>query len=269
VPEHLENMHSDGLLPAMDSNLGAFWSCYGRAEGCTLHADPAVTWFYAGIQFSLFNGVSIIDTDQNGVNRTFEDLQAKIATQGAPALWWISPLSKPDNIGSLLEQHGVEPVGEVPAMAINLEDLDGRLDSIPGFTCQKVDGAEMQALWGRIAAIGNGCDEGVINAMEKTESTIDASRYRAQRRYIGYLDGEPVASTALVLDAGVAGIYAVATVPEARKKGIGRFLTVMPLLEAKEMGYRVGILQSSSAGYSIYQRIGFTEVFRYRLYLQS
>jgi predicted acetyltransferase len=78
-----------------------------------------------------------------------------------------------------------------------------------------------------------------------------------------------VATSALVLDSGVAGIYAVATIPEARGKGIGRIMTVLPLVEAKQLGFRLGILQASSMGYSLYKKIGFREVFKYKLYLHS
>jgi predicted acetyltransferase len=67
----------------------------------------------------------------------------------------------------------------------------------------------------------------------------------------------------------VAGIYAVATLPQARRKGIGRAMTVHPLIEARQIGYRVGILQSSSMGYPVYQSIGFQEVCTYRQYVQT
>jgi len=234
-----------------------------------MYSTPAVTWIYTGLQFSLFNGVTVVDTDADGVKRAVEELGSRIAAQPAPVLWWISPQSRPDNIGSLLEHYGLQAVGEVPAMAMQLEDLDDRLETIPGFSVEKVDSADKQATWGRIAAIGNGCSDDVIREMSRLEGSIDDPRYREQVRYIGYLDGEPVASTAVVLEAGVAGVYAVATVPEARRKGIGQYLTVMPLLEARQRGYKVGILQSSSAGYPIYQRIGFKDVFKYKLYMQS
>lgn len=253
----------------MDANLGAFWSCYGLADGGVLERSPAVTWFYTGLQFSLFNGVPVINTDEAGVKRAYEGLHKQISKNPAPALWWIGPASRPDNIHALLTGYGLELVGEVPAMAMDLDKLDEALDTIPGFSVEQVDGADMQALWGRIAATGNGCDDAVIRHMEQIEGSIDDPGYREQVRYIGYLDGKPVASTALVLDSGVAGIYAVATVPEARKRGIGNYLTKMPLLEARKRGYRIGILQSSSAGYPIYQRLGFKDVFKYTLYLQS
>jgi GNAT superfamily N-acetyltransferase len=269
MQEIIEGILSHELLTAMDSNMIAFWSSYGRANGSTLQATSDVVWFYTGIQDPLFNGVLYAKLNPDGVEAILDSLQAKIDEQGAPALWWIGPQSKPDHLGSLLEQHGLQPAGEVPGMAINLGLVDDEPEMITNFTIQKVSNTEMQALWAQIAAIGTGFPDVVAEAMARVEATLTDPQYKAQRRYIGLLDGTPVATSALVLDSGVAGIYAVATIPEARRKGIGRIMTVIPLLEAKQIGYRVGILQASSMGYAIYKRIGFQDVCEYRLYLQA
>jgi ribosomal protein S18 acetylase RimI-like enzyme len=249
--------------------MAAFWSAYGRATGSTLQVTPSVVWFYTGIQVPLYNGVLSARLKPDDVKATFDILQVKITERGAPALWWIGPQAKPDNLRSLLEQLGLQPAAEVPGMAFDLAMMDDRPETISDFTILRVDSAERQALWARIAGTGTGFPDAATDAMVQIETTLSDPRYKAQQRYIGFLNGIPVATSALVLDSGVAGIYAVATLPEARRKGIGRLMTVVPLLEARQKGYRVGILQASSMGYSIYRSIGFRDVCKYRLYLQT
>ena len=153
-------------------------------------------------------------------------------------------------------------------MAIDLALMDNNPEMITDFTIRKVSNVKMQTLWARIAGVGTDFPDVATDAMARLEATLTDPQYKAQHRYIGFLHGTPVATSALVLDSGVAGIYAVATIPEARRKGIGKIMTVMPLLEARQIGYRVGILQASSMGYSIYKKIGFKDVCKFRLYLQ-
>lgn len=260
---------SEALLQACEDNMIAFWSPYGRARGNHLQSDDKLMWFYTGIQFPLFNGVIAVNAEVDEVKTVVDAMQRKIAMHSAPALWWIGPCSRPVDIDQLLQQQGLTPAGQVPGMALDLAGLAMASEKIDGFAIRQVDSAESRRLWGRIAAIGTGFTDAATAALASLEAGITDPQYHAQYRYIGYLDGVPVATSALVLEAGVAGVYAVATLPEARRKGIGNRMTREPLMKAKDMGYRVAILQSSSAGFPIYERIGFSEVCTYRLYLQN
>lgn len=85
--------------------------------------------------------------------------------------------------------------------------------------------------------------------------------------YLAYLDGEPVAVSSMYLGVGVAGIYNVATLPEARGKGAGSAVSYVPLREAHQAGYEIGTLQSSKLGYSVYRRLGFEEICTFNLYI--
>ena len=43
------------------------------------------------------------------------------------------------------------------------------------------------------------------------------------------------------------------------REGEGVALTLAPLLEARQMGYRIGVLQSSELGFPVYRRMGFEQ----------
>ena len=75
------------------------------------------------------------------------------------------------------------------------------------------------------------------------------------QHYVAYLEDRPVACATVFLGGGVAGIYTVGTVPEARRLGIGRAIT----LAARQAGYRYGILHASAAGLNVYRGLGFKE----------
>jgi ribosomal protein S18 acetylase RimI-like enzyme len=77
------------------------------------------------------------------------------------------------------------------------------------------------------------------------------------KMYVGRLNGEPVATNMLFNGGGVASVYAVATLPSARGKGIGGAITLKPLLEARELGYRYAVLFATEMGIHTYERIGF------------
>jgi GNAT superfamily N-acetyltransferase len=269
MPEVIDDVSSVAVFAAQEANMAAFWLAYGRAPGCSVSSDPNVAWFFTGIPYPLFNGVARAILQPDTVQPVVDILSGHIKNSGAPALWWVGPQSRPDDLGKMLERAGLQPIGDAPAMAIDLKSLGGEPSSIARFSVERVRNAEMQALWARTAAVGTEAPQSAVEALTALEAKISDEGYRAQRRYVGFLDGAPVATSALVLEAGVAGIYAVATHPAARGKGIGRLMTVAPLLEARASGYRVGILQSSSMGYPIYKKIGFADVGAYRLYLQA
>ena len=87
------------------------------------------------------------------------------------------------------------------------------------------------------------------------------------RRFLARLNGAPVATAALFLGAGVAGLYGVACVGPARRRGIGSAISLAALREARARGYRAAVLESSPSGFNVYSRLGFRECCRLRSYI--
>jgi GNAT superfamily N-acetyltransferase len=77
--------------------------------------------------------------------------------------------------------------------------------------------------------------------------------------FIGYLSGEPVATSMLATTRRVhlAGVYSVATRPPYRGRGFGTALTSAALHEARAQGYRTAVLEPSPMGAPMYRRMGF------------
>ncbi len=89
------------------------------------------------------------------------------------------------------------------------------------------------------------------------------------RFFLGRLDGEPAATSELFIGEGVAGVQHVVTLPEQRRRGIGRAMTLHVLRDAQAMGYRVAVLTASPDGIGIYRRLGFREYCWFRRYEQA
>jgi ribosomal protein S18 acetylase RimI-like enzyme len=85
--------------------------------------------------------------------------------------------------------------------------------------------------------------------------------------YVGYVDGEAVCTTAIVMGADAVGVYNVATVPEHRRRGYGEALMRHAMAKAQRAhGVEQAVLQSTPAGYKLYERMGFRTVTRVAVY---
>jgi GNAT superfamily N-acetyltransferase len=83
--------------------------------------------------------------------------------------------------------------------------------------------------------------------------------------FVVSLGGKPSATALGVVVDDVVAIYNVATVPEARGRGLGSFATRLAMRHGLEGGARTAILEASEMGHSVYLRLGFREVGRYRV----
>ncbi len=83
--------------------------------------------------------------------------------------------------------------------------------------------------------------------------------------FVGYLAGEPVASSMLATThrVGLAGIYSVATRPDHRGRGFGTALTAAALAEAARQGSDTAVLEPSPLGAQMYRRMGFEPLTTY------
>src|SRR4051812_26768407 len=78
--------------------------------------------------------------------------------------------------------------------------------------------------------------------------------------FIAYLDREPVACAMTLVSHRIAGVFYVATVEHARRRGLGDALTRMAARAGFEMGAQAAWLGASDMGAGLYRRIGFEDL---------
>ena len=101
----------------------------------------------------------------------------------------------------------------------------------------------------------------------RTQIPLRFAREPVPLRWLGRVDGTVVATSRISIGAGVAGLYAISTLAPHRGRGYGRALTIAALRPAREIGYRIAVLQSSDLGYRVYRKLGFRELFTYEVFV--
>ncbi len=86
--------------------------------------------------------------------------------------------------------------------------------------------------------------------------------------YVGYVDGAPVATSAVIATHRVAGVYNVACLPSHRKRGLGEAMTWHAVVAGAAMGCTMASLHASEMGRPIYERMGFRVVAPYRTFIR-
>jgi GNAT superfamily N-acetyltransferase len=85
--------------------------------------------------------------------------------------------------------------------------------------------------------------------------------------YVGYAGDTPVASGLGWRTGRTIGVYAIATIAIARRRGYGAAMTARVVADGLAAGCDVAILQASEPGRPIYERLGFRVYVRYSAWI--
>jgi ribosomal protein S18 acetylase RimI-like enzyme len=263
----LENLSTPALVRAIKANRFEWYEYLGRSPKAEFYSSPGLIWLLTGTPFPLMNTVIRTQLKRDNVNEIIEETVAHFKSKNVISFtWWAEPGTQPTDLGDRLLAHGFTYAEGPPGMAVDLLALNEDITAPSDLRIRHVGDAGTLKQWVSTLISGfelpNSSSEGGF-----FDLLIGLGFDLPLRNYVGLLDGEPIATALLFLGAGVAGIYGVATVPKARRQGIGAALTLAPLREARAMGYRIGILHSSEIGLGLYRRLGFQEYCKMSHYL--
>jgi GNAT superfamily N-acetyltransferase len=258
MSEILTDLTLPALAKANQANLYGFFRLFERSPAMEFESANGLTHWYSPVPFSWFNGVLASRNATESDHTILKEILAYFKSRGVDEItWWLEENVERESWEAILVPNGFRFHAGPPGMSIELDKLNGSVQAPAGLVIKPVDnGAGMQdcahvVLHGYEFPIDS--ETQIFDFMKGIGSEFPFCIY------VAYLEEKPVATSAVFYGAGVAGIYQVATLAEARGKGIGAAITRAPLLAARKMGYRASILQSSEMGYNIYKRLGYEE----------
>jgi ribosomal protein S18 acetylase RimI-like enzyme len=267
MPDNRQDPSQAKYSTAIEENLFAFIPLLGRLGRMEVNAPPGVKRSICDLPISLFNSIMDARLAPSQVDSAIQTILSDAAGRKVPILWWMSPSTRPADLGDHLKDHGFILDDDSPGMAVDLQGLNEDLPKPEGFSIQLAQDETAWRQWS--IAVQTAYDASPpkdlnVNAWSSILRQSDPNTVYA---FTGSLDDKPVATSLLLLAGGAAGIYAVGTLPEARRKGIGAWMTLHPLLLARSMGFKTGVLFASEMGVGVYRSLGFQEYCRIVAYL--
>ncbi len=252
---------------AIEQNLIAWLDVFKGLEGTFFDDSHGLKRTITDIPMALFNSIMNAQLEPEAVEPAIEYVLADARARNVPILWWVGPSSRPADLAASLLDHGFCVDEDGPGMAVELDRL---IERVPASDGVSILPAEHDASWRAwCEAMAGGFEIPAYRAelaKEQWHFLLSKAQTDKIRAYTAWRLNRPVATSLLLLGGGVAGIYAVATIPEERRKGIGAQVTLHALNAARALGYKVGILQSSEMGYPVYRALGFREYCRITSY---
>lgn len=238
------------------ANLLAFFKAFPDAFPPGLPSRPGLYRWLEPVPHPWFSGVISGPLPPETADEIVDETITHYSVRGAPIFSWWPALDTPSAaLEPLLLDYGLQHVAHTPAMVCDLQAVNVAEPLPPGLTIRPA------ATTGEAVFIMDLMTDGFELPEVFREPLVRFARHSGwqlpYRHYLGLLDGEPAATALLLLAEGVAGIYNISTLPGARRRGIGRAMTLAPMRDARELGYKVAILQASKMGYPVYERMGY------------
>jgi GNAT superfamily N-acetyltransferase len=253
-------MRPDPRLVAYEANLGALSAVMGEQAWADVHSAPDATWVLSEIPFGWANAVCGVRLDASSADARIAEIVGAYRTARRRTRWYLLPMSTPPDLADRLAASGLEPEYADDAMACDLAAWNPP-SGAKGITVERVEDLATFHTWVDTYALAYGSGRRPADEIfERCWTDVAIERGGPIATYLGRLDGVPVATAFGCSDDGVVGIFAVGTVPAARRRGVGSAVTAQLMADARDAGARLAVLWASDIGQSVYARLGFEAI---------
>lgn len=230
-----------------------------RSPGMRVQDDETLMLVDSGLACDTFNLIGCARWPDEAAARTgIAEAIAHFAVVDRPFSWWCGPDDLPHTMGHLLEEAGLEAAEGELAMAMSLDDLPDLGPRVAGLAVHRVETEQELQTFARILAANWSPPDLLVPTFFSRVAPVALEEDAPVRYYLGWLNGEPVATAECTVAEGTAGLYNICTLEAYRGRGIGSVMTYLPLADAQADGCDLAVLQASAQGVGVYARLGFT-----------
>ncbi len=248
------------MIVDTEEALEAQWSLLGRWPRGELHDEDGLLWFETPIRHLPYNGVirtRLADdaTADAAISRVLDQYRAR----GVQCVWFVRPSSTPADLGGRLEAQGLQAVEQMTYMSLELGAWEAPTLP-PDVAFEEVRDDALMETYSRLTADYWEIPDEDRALVAELHQALGPGRVPAHR-FLALIDGAALgkAYLSLVGPPGVASIYGMSVLPEARGRGLARGLTTTLLRRARDEGCHRVVLHSSNMAVDLYERAGFIQ----------
>ena len=254
------------LITELEANLWEFWSTFGRGPGCTLHDEGDALWFENPIPIMPYNGILKFQVEKN-IDQRIDKLVNHYQKRRVVFFWVVHPTSSPLDLSDRLLKRGLRQVELMPGMVRSLADLPESPLVPDGIDVREIIGEKDSGEFSDFVSWRWGVPEEYMGQLCATLAIFRIGNPGSKSHmWQAWRAGRPISKAGLYLATGSAGIYAVATRPEARRLGLAGILTLIALKKARTFGKNLTVLHSTPMAESLYRSLGFETIAEFRLF---
>ena len=256
------DLSADAMSRVSTNHYFDSFTCYSDVPDVEVYeGEDMIRVVSPGIPNWLTNTVLRCRLSADNVDTVIDETNEYFYSRGVLPYWRLCPGDLPSDLGERLVKNGLSLVEEQPAMAADLQKLNQNIQMPDDFIVERVtDAATMKEKhgWIRQFAVGKSLGTLVMDLFTAYGFHPDFGLATLHRRSAW----EACSLGIGVLHYGGCRNLCGRHTVRKRRQGIGSAITLHALLDARERGYRVGVLQSSEMGYNMYLRLGFATCFK-------
>ena len=254
----------------VDRNLRRALEFYGTADGSGgVTEQPGLRLVCSGLDYPTFNTALLSDPQPIG-GGDLDDRVARAAMHFARigvrwSCWICNDVLESRarrKMHMVFHERGFRPLFEPPGMLA--ERLLAPIRPLPQIEVRKVGDEQTRLAFCHVTSLGFDIPFPVSRQIYGGERAWHGHL----TGYVGFLNGNPVTTTATVAEADAVGIYSVATLPPFQRRGLAERTMRYALEQARvATGIERTVLQSSAMGLRLYERMGYKTVTRFSVWL--